>query len=91
MLFSSLSFVLLAIVAFVNAITTYCHNEDFIPDVILRVTSEVRTQSCLPARDIVLINGTSPGPELHLVEGKTYWIRVYNDMSDQNLTMVGIQ
>ena len=33
--------------------------------------------------------GTSPGPELRFQEGQTKWVRVYNDMDDQNLTMVG--
>ena len=68
--------------------TTECHDENFVPDAILRVTQEEIAQSCLPAKSTVLVNGTSPGPELRLLEGKTYWIRVYNDMEDANVTMV---
>lgn len=68
---------------------TWCHDESFIPDAVLRVTAENISQSCLPAKTTVLVNGTSPGPEIRLMEGKTYWIRVYNDMPDANLTMVG--
>ena len=65
------------------------HDAAFVPDAVLRVTATNITQSCLPSKYTVLVNGTSPGPELRLREGKTYWIRVYNDMVDANLTMVG--
>lgn len=82
-----LSFILLAVVGVVTA-TTQCHDETFVPDAVLRITAENTTQSCLPSKSVVLANGTSPGPELRLLEGQTYWIRVYNDMPDQNLTMV---
>lgn len=64
------------------------HDDSFVPDAILRVTSENVAQSCLPSKSTVLVNGTSPGPELRLLEGKTTWIRVYNDIQGQNLTMV---
>ncbi len=71
----------------VNA-TTVTHDKAFVPDAILRVTEELATQGCLPSRSTVVVNGTSPGPELRLKEGVTYWIRVYNDITAQNLTMV---
>ena len=32
--------------------------------------------------------GTAPGPKITLTEGQTSWIRVYNDMEQQNLTVV---
>jgi L-ascorbate oxidase len=67
---------------------TQSHNESFVPDAVLRVTQQNITQSCLASMSNVLINGTSPGPELRLLEGQTYWIRVYNDMTANNLTMV---
>ncbi|KAG0645875.1 Multicopper oxidase aurL2 [Hyphodiscus hymeniophilus] len=86
MFLKQLSFLLLAIVGVVTATTT-CHDETFVPDAVLRITAENKTQSCLPSKSVVLVNGTSPGPELRLLEGRTYWIRVYNDMPDQNLTM----
>ncbi|KAF2157040.1 multicopper oxidase [Myriangium duriaei CBS 260.36] len=38
-------------------------------------------------RDSVLINGTSPGPMIHLTEGRRSWIRVYNNLSDRNFTI----
>jgi hypothetical protein len=37
---------------------------------------------------LIFIIGTSPGPELRFQEGEKKWIRVYNGMSDKNLTMV---
>jgi hypothetical protein len=82
-----LSFIVLAVVGAVTA-NTQCHDENFVPDAVLRITVKNITQSCLPSKSIVLVNGTSPGPELRLLEGKTYWIRVYNDLPEQNLTMV---
>ncbi len=67
---------------------TVIHDKSFTPDAILRVSSEERKQSCVPTKEILVVNGTSPGPELRLPEGKTVWIRVYNDIHDQNITMV---
>ena len=67
---------------------TVVHGRKFVPDAVLRVTEQIYTQSCLTKPNVVLINGSSPGPALRLVEGRTSWIRVYNDMDDQNLTMV---
>lgn len=64
-----------------------CHDETFHPDIVLQVTSKIICQACT-SRYGVVVNGTTPGPTLSICEGKTTWIRVYNDMSDQNLTMV---
>lgn len=64
-----------------------CHNETFIPDFYLRVTFENRTMSC-QSRMSVLVNGTSPGPTIHLMPGKTSWVRVCNDMDIYNTTMI---
>lgn len=65
------------------------HNKHFIPDAVLRVTEEEgKKQSCVPVKDVLVVNGTSPGPTLRFTEGKTVWIRVYNDIPHQNLTMV---
>ncbi|KAE8448912.1 hypothetical protein EG329_008708 [Mollisiaceae sp. DMI_Dod_QoI] len=71
----------------VEAVVTVCHDDTFVPDAVLRVTAQNKTTSCLPSKSTVLVNGTAPGPELRLVEGQTYWIRVYNDMPSANLTM----
>jgi hypothetical protein len=82
-----LVFVFVALLGAVQAITE-SHDETFVPDAILRITQANITQSCLPPKLVVLVNGTSPGPELRLKEGQTYWVRVYNDMVDRNYTMV---
>lgn len=64
------------------------HDSSFAPDYILRVTEQPFTQSCITKNEVILVNGTTPGPELRLVEGDVYWIRVFNDMDNKNLTMV---
>ena len=64
------------------------HDEAFVPDAVLVFTVENISTSCVPAKPTVLINGTAPGPELRLKEGRTSWIRVYNNISDQNVTVV---
>ncbi len=81
----SASLVGLIKVAYAN---TVVHDASFVPDASLHVSTGVRKQSCVPEKEILLVNGTSPGPELKFTEGKTVCIRVYNDMVDQNLTMV---
>jgi FtsP/CotA-like multicopper oxidase with cupredoxin domain len=82
-------FLLFLSLTLVTASPSYVtHNETFVPDAVLRVTAANISQSCYPSKHTVLANGTSPGPELRIKEGITYWIRVYNDMDDQNLTMV---
>ncbi len=85
--FGLLFYILLSWVGIVAA-NTACHDKTFVPDAVLRVTAKNTTQSCLPSKLTVLVNGTSPGPALTLKEGVTYWIRVYNDQTDNNLTMV---
>ncbi|KAJ8101982.1 Cupredoxin [Lipomyces tetrasporus] len=62
------------------------HDESFVPDIVLRVTAGNISVACLE-RYSVVVNGTSPGPEIRLREGKTSWVRVYNDMHGKNLTM----
>ncbi|KAL4903095.1 hypothetical protein BDW74DRAFT_186450 [Aspergillus multicolor] len=62
------------------------HDHSFQPDHILRVNAEYYSAAC-SERYSVLVNGSSPGPELRLREGKVSWIRVYNDMMDENTTM----
>ncbi|KAE9370969.1 multicopper oxidase [Stipitochalara longipes BDJ] len=66
---------------------TVVHDKSFIPDAVLNITSGLEKQSCVPLKEILLVNGTSPGPELRFTEGKTVWIRVYNNIADQNLTI----
>lgn len=62
------------------------HDGSFQPDYILRATAQNISIDC-ESRYSVVLNGTSPGPPLYLREGWTTWIRVYNDIKDQNLTI----
>jgi hypothetical protein len=68
-------------------ISSYVHDDSFHPDYILRATAQNISVAC-QSRYSVVINGTSPGPAISMEEGKTTWVRVYNDMPDQNLTVV---
>jgi L-ascorbate oxidase len=62
------------------------HDGFFQPDYVLRASAQNLTFNC-ESRYSVIINGSSPGPTLRLLEGRTTWIRVYNDIPDQNLTV----
>lgn len=75
-------------VGLVGVASAVPHDDSFVPDAVLRITSEERNQSCVPTKDILVVNGTSPGPTLRFTEGETVWIRVYNDVAHENLTMV---
>lgn len=83
-----LSVSLVGLVKVAYAVTTSVHDDTFFPDAILRITEAKIKQSCVPSKETLLVNGTSPGPKLKFTEGKTVWIRVYNDVHNQNLTMV---
>jgi hypothetical protein len=63
------------------------HDSSFIPDHVLRLTYEEISIGC-QTRSSTVVNGTLPGPTIHLKPGRTSWIRVYNDMSDYNATIV---
>jgi hypothetical protein len=67
---------------------TVRHDATFTPDHILRVTNENIDIACDQHLSVV-VNGSTPGPALRLAPGTASWIRVYNDVDDQNLTMVG--
>ncbi|OQV19063.1 L-ascorbate oxidase [Hypsibius exemplaris] len=64
----------------------HIHNSSFQPDLILRVTAGRVPIDCA-WRYSVVINGTIPGPELRFREGDQVWIRVYNDIPDENVTV----
>ena len=66
-----------------------CHDASFVPDHVLRLTYENVSIGC-QTRPSALVNGSIPGPELRLRPGKTSWIRVYNDMTDYNATIVSL-
>lgn len=60
---------------------------DFEPEYVIIATEEDISINCETRRSVVF-NGTSPGPPLHMQEGKTTWIRVYNYIADKNTTVV---
>ncbi|KAI0122379.1 putative multicopper oxidase [Daldinia grandis] len=68
------------------ATTASVHDSSWQPEYVLHATFESITMNC-EQRESVIFNGTMPGPPLYLKEGKTTWVRVYNDMSDLNFTV----
>lgn len=67
--------------------TVRVHDDSFTPDRVLRVARKEIGVGGIK-RYTTLVNNTLPGPELHIPEEEVVWIRVYNDMTDANLTMV---
>ncbi|KAK7970140.1 hypothetical protein PG988_009213 [Apiospora saccharicola] len=65
--------------------TPVSHGASWEPEYVLVATAQSITINC-ESRYSVVFNGTSPGPVLHLQEGKTTWVRVYNQMVDKNFT-----
>jgi len=82
-----LSVLTAGLITVANAASLETHGPDFVPDAVLVVTEEEVKQSCVPTKNIIVVNGTSPGPELTFNVNDTVWIRVYNNIPDQNLTM----
>ena len=79
--------ILACLLSLTAALTQHVHDASFIPDAVLHVTAKNVSAGGV-YRLTTLVNGTSPGPTLHLPENKVIWIRVYNDMPDKNTTMV---
>ena len=63
------------------------HDASLSVDYILRATAQNISIAC-EERHSVVINKTFPAPLIRLKENQTSWIRVYNDMTTDNLTMV---
>jgi hypothetical protein len=63
------------------------HDETWEPEYVLVATAQNITTNC-ESRYSVVFNGTSPGPAIYMREGKTTWVRVYNQIEDQNVTVV---
>lgn len=63
------------------------HDSSFQPNYVLEAVEGEIPINC-EMRHSVTVNGTSPGPTIRLTEGETTWVRVYNRMAEQNLTMV---
>jgi len=66
---------------------THSHNGSFTPSAVLRITAQNISIGGIHGV-MTLVNGSTPGPVLRIHEKKVAWIRVYNDMKEQNLTMV---
>ncbi|TLD31602.1 hypothetical protein PspLS_01825 [Pyricularia sp. CBS 133598] len=62
------------------------HDRTFKPDYVLVATAQNITINC-QTRYSVVFNGTSPGPPLTFHENQTTWVRVYNRIKDQNVTV----
>ena len=62
------------------------HDESFTPNITLYITLQTIQLNCWP-RLSLLVNGTYPGPAIHLDPEETTWVRVYND-ANVNFTMV---
>ncbi|CAJ2512777.1 Uu.00g008960.m01.CDS01 [Anthostomella pinea] len=59
---------------------------DLKPDHTLSLTEQEIKINCKERKSVV-IEGTVPGPQITLQEGKTTWIRVKNDTPDKKVTM----
>ncbi|KAI5859794.1 putative multicopper oxidase [Durotheca rogersii] len=68
------------------AATASVHDSSWQPEYVIHATFQDVVINCQHRQSVVL-NGTTPGPTLHLKEGQTTWVRVYNDLPDTNLTM----
>ncbi|PHH69088.1 hypothetical protein CDD82_88 [Ophiocordyceps australis] len=62
------------------------HGKDFQPEYVLEATLGPLDMDC-QTRESVMLNNSSPGPTLYLKEGQTTWVRVYNNIADQNITL----
>ena len=83
---------LLAIASILVSVFGYSletHDASFQPDIILRITAQNISLNC-ESRFSTIVNGSVPGPTLRIPEGEKRWIRVYNDQSQYNLTIVSI-
>ncbi|KAK5998734.1 Laccase-like multicopper oxidase 1 [Cladobotryum mycophilum] len=68
------------------ALETKVHDDSFTPNEVLRVTRKDISVGGIN-RYTTLVNNSLPGPTLRIPEDKVVWLRVYNDMTDANLTM----
>ncbi|KAK9415471.1 putative Multicopper oxidase [Seiridium unicorne] len=68
------------------SLSLHSHDATFVPDIALSVTRRNVSIGGIN-RYTTLVNDSLPGPVLRLTEDQVTWIRVYNDMTDSNLTM----
>ncbi len=79
--------IFLPILAWIQGILAVRPTAQAPPDYVLVVTAKNITINC-QTRYSVVFNGTTPGPPLYMKENYTTWVRVYNRLQDQNLTVV---
>lgn len=77
----------LAIASTLAAGRVHKHDSSFNPNFVLSVTQQNISIGGM-YRESVLVNNSLPGPTLRIQENEVVWIRVYNNMAHQNLTMV---
>ncbi|KAI0402419.1 Cupredoxin [Xylaria palmicola] len=82
----NLAAVMSALVAGVIAMRAHVHDHTFTPDVVLSVTRQNVSVAGIQ-RYSTLINNSLPAPVVRIPENQVVWIRVCNDMSDENVTM----
>lgn len=83
----STTFPLLCLTLTARCLESRVHGDSFVPDAILHISAQSISIGGIQ-RYTTLVNGSVPGPELRVPEGKVVWIRVYNDMTDRNTTIV---
>lgn len=71
-------------------VAAYAPDPQLSPDYVLVATAADITINC-QQRYSVIFNGTTPGPPLYLKENYTTWVRVYNNIENENLTVVSIE
>jgi L-ascorbate oxidase len=81
------SLFLISFAACAVSLQTHIHDGSFVPDAVLTVTKDTVGIGGIE-RNSAVVNGSVPGPTLYLPENKVFWIRVYNNMKDENLTIV---
>ncbi|RMZ84255.1 hypothetical protein DV738_g803, partial [Chaetothyriales sp. CBS 135597] len=80
------SAILLLSLLWAESTTAYAPSPHVLPEYQLVATAQNITINC-QSRYSVVFNGTYPGPPLYLRENYTTWVRVYNEIQDENLTV----
>ncbi|KAJ2989649.1 hypothetical protein NUW58_g3367 [Xylaria curta] len=78
--------VISALVAGVAALHARVHDDTFTPDLVLSVTRQNVSVAGIE-RYSTLINSSLPAPMLRIPENQVVWIRVHNEMVDENVTI----
>ncbi|OAA41314.1 L-ascorbate oxidase [Metarhizium rileyi] len=68
------------------SLKTYRHDDSFTPDIVLSIARRNISIGGM-YRETTLVNNSLPGPTLRIPEQKTIWIRVYNKIENDNVTI----